>query len=96
MSIQTIISSLKSFDPDKIILFGSHASGTANSSSDYDIAIIKDTDELYHDRVIAAHRLLRTTSPVDLFVFTPKEMNMYKNSNPFIANILATGKVIYG
>ena len=30
--------------PDKVILFGSYAVGTANESSDLDLAVVKQTD----------------------------------------------------
>ncbi|MBU1327341.1 nucleotidyltransferase domain-containing protein [Patescibacteria group bacterium] len=95
MSIQTIITSLTPYHPQKIILFGSRVRGAADSSSDYDIAIIKDTDEPYHDRVIAARRLIRSTTPIDLFVFTSKELKEKKLTNPLVAEIVSSGKVVY-
>ena len=96
MNVQSIISLLKAYNPQKIILFGSRASGQAGGESDWDIAVIKDTDDPYHDRVIAARRLLRTTVAVDLFVFTQEELNYYQAKNPLIHEIVAKGKVIYG
>ncbi|MBE0638215.1 MAG: nucleotidyltransferase domain-containing protein, partial [Bacteroidales bacterium] len=32
------------YDPEKIILFGSYASGTASDDSDIDIFVVKDTE----------------------------------------------------
>lgn len=37
-----IIDSLSSLNPDKIILFGSYASGTPNDESDIDLFLVKD------------------------------------------------------
>ena len=36
------------FSPDKIILFGSYATGHANEDSDLDLLIVKDTDLPMH------------------------------------------------
>lgn len=96
MDVQSVVTLLKAYGPKKIILFGSRARGEGEQDSDWDIVIVKDTPEPYHDRVIAARRLLRTTVPVDLFVFTPQELIEYESTNPLIHEIVTTGKVIYG
>ncbi len=36
--------------PQRVILFGSHAEGTADAESDIDLLIIKETDERFLDR----------------------------------------------
>lgn len=96
MDIQSVIAAFKPYFPQKIILFGSRVHGDARADSDWDIALIKDTTEPYHDRVIAARRLLRTTVPVDVFVFTQQEVQEKMTTNPLIREIMTTGKVIYG
>ncbi len=96
MDIQSIIATFLPYNPQRIILFGSRAHGNFHADSDWDIALVKDTDEPYHDRVIGARRLLRTTVPVDLFVFTQKELQEKMSTNPLIREIVTTGKVIYG
>lgn len=96
MTLDDLVTSLKAYNPQKIILFGSHAVDADSSTSDYDIALIKNTDKPFHERVIEARRLLRTPIPVDLFVFTPQELEEKKNTNYLISEILSTGKVIYG
>ncbi len=95
-SIDEIVECLKTLEPEKIILFGSRASGDALQDSDIDIALIKETSLPFHERLIEARRLLRTTRPVDLFIFTNAEVEANKESNPFIREIIKTGKVIYG
>ena len=43
--ISEIVNKIASgYQPDKIILFGSYASGTPNEDSDLDLFVIKDTD----------------------------------------------------
>jgi len=96
MELSEIIDRLKPLEPQQIILFGSRAKGDAGAQSDFDIAVIKETNQPFHERLIEARRLLRTTTPIDLFVFTKKEMEASKEENPFIHEIVSTGKVVYG
>ena len=95
MDIQNIIQTLKAYNPQKVLLFGSYATGTAHGDSDIDIAIIKDTTLSYHDRLIEVRRLLRTTTPIDIFVFTQQEIRKSQDTNPFIHEIMTHGTVMY-
>lgn len=96
MNLQEIVEQLKTLKPEKIILFGSQATGEALEGSDTDIALVKDTTLPFHERLIEARRLLRTTTPIDLFIFTNEEIEANKEENPFIREILKSGKIIYG
>jgi len=95
MNLDSIISQIKSYDPEKIILFGSWAYGNPNKDSDLDLAIIKDTDEPFHERLIEVRRLIHTDQPIDLFVFTNEEIRTAKVKNPFVAEIVEKGRVVY-
>jgi predicted nucleotidyltransferase len=66
----------------KLILFGSHAAGTATPDSDYDFLILVD-DQMprgnFHELTFAIHKKLIETSfviPVDLVV---KHVSQYEN-----------------
>jgi uncharacterized protein len=85
------------YDPERIILFGSRADGTADEESDFDLLVVKETDERPLDRRIAAEQLLADRSiPLDLSVFTPAEVwNLYSAGNPLIHEIAEKGKVLY-
>ena len=96
MTPDDFIERIKPFQPERIILFGSHTSGNTHTESDLDVLIIKNTKQRYHDRLIDVRRLLRTTTPVDVFVLTEEELQKERLSNPFIQEILSKGKVIYG
>jgi predicted nucleotidyltransferase len=48
--ITQLISALRDYDPEQVILFGSRARGDADEHSDLDVAIIKETDERFMDR----------------------------------------------
>lgn len=96
MDVQDIITLLKThYQPEKIILFGSHAYGQPSPDSDLDIAIIKNTDRSYHDRLIDVRRIVRTTTPIDFFVFTEDEITTRRSVNPFIEEIMTKGKLVY-
>lgn len=63
------------YDPEKVILFGSYAAGNASEDSDIDLFMIKDTDEPRPQRFVAARKLLYgAKAPVDLTVYTPREI----------------------
>lgn len=94
--ISQIISQLEPYHPEKIILFGSHAYGKPSKDSDIDLVLIKKTKEPFNLRLKKARMLLRTTTPVDIFVFTPQEFKKASKTNPFIQEISAKGRVIYG
>lgn len=94
--IAQLISALKAYDPEQIILFGSHARGDADDCSDLDIVIIKETDERFLDRLEKAYDLLPLTVAVDVLVYTPDEFaDMRARGNLFIEEILNHGLVIY-
>lgn len=93
--VKNIIDQLKPFDADMIILFGSYATGDYRKDSDVDLLIIKKTDKPFHDRQVEARMLLRTKTPVDVFVFTPEEFEIAKQNNPLIKEAVETGTVVY-
>lgn len=93
--IDQILERVKNYKPEKVILFGSQAYGTPNKDSDYDIAIIKDTNKPYRERLIDVRSLVRMTTPIDFFVFTQNEVDKYKNTNPMIKEIMKKGRVLY-
>ncbi|MBV6440000.1 MAG: nucleotidyltransferase domain-containing protein [Haliscomenobacteraceae bacterium CHB4] len=88
-------------NPEKIILFGSYAQGTANEESDLDLAIVKKTDLPKYQRSIEFLKALREGRrrwlfPMDIIVYTPEEIEMYRdNQYSLIHEIVLTGKVLY-
>ena len=84
--------------PEKIILFGSHATGTATKDSDLDLFIIKDGEE--ENREIRRKidlLLFGRRFGIDIIVRKPQEVEAnLKDNNPFyIYHIFKDGKVIY-
>lgn len=86
-----------SYQPDRIILFGSRADGTPRADSDIDLLIVKETDRRPVDRRIEVERLLADRRvPLDLLVYTPQELRMlYAMGDPFIQSVLESGRVLY-
>jgi predicted nucleotidyltransferase len=93
--IDGLLEDIKKYNPQKVILFGSQAYGTVNEDSDYDIAIIKNVNKPYRERLIEIRNLVRTTVPIDFFIFNQNEIDRYKDNNPIVKNILTEGKVLY-
>lgn len=93
--LSSLITRLRPYEPEKVVLFGSAARGGAHDDSDLDLAIIKDTDQPFYQRVRDVRKLLRSRNPLDVFVFTPQEYEDAKKTNAFVAEIDRTGKVLY-
>lgn len=93
--IKDIIDQLKAYNPEKIILFGSYASGNPTKDSDVDLVVVKKTTQPFLERQKQVHLLLRTTTPIDIFIFTPDEFEKARHNNLLIKAASETGKVIY-
>lgn len=96
LDINDLISSVKSTNPQKIILFGSYAYGTPNPDSDIDLLVITDTDKSFHQRIQQLRPLLPKNRPIDLIVLTPQEYQKAQGINPLVTEIDSKGKVLYG
>jgi predicted nucleotidyltransferase len=98
--LKDIVSRLnKSYDPEKIILYGSYAYGNPTSDSDIDLLIIKDTDKRSVDRFVEVKQIIYQPGrsiPISPLVYTPKELeNRLKIGDDFVAEILSRGRVLY-
>jgi predicted nucleotidyltransferase len=86
------------YQPEKIYLFGSYATGKQTNESDIDLFIVKDTSERKIERNREVRRCIKTypQNSLDIFVFTPLELQHGLNQ---IINIgkeaVTTGKLLY-
>ncbi len=96
LNLNAFIAPLRKINPDKIILFGSHAYGTPRNDSDVDILVILNTNRSFHQRIQEIRPLLPKGRAIDLIVLTPKEYQQSKITNPLISEIDSKGKIIYG
>ncbi len=85
------------YQPEKIILFGSMATGQVGEWSDLDLVIIKDTPLPFVERAVEVALLCRARVGVDYLVYTPDEFKrMMAERNLFILEeVIGKGKVIY-
>ena len=82
--------------PQKIILFGSYAYGTATVDSDGDLLVMIDTKEksLHVTAQIAA--AIDHPFPLGIIVFTPSDRNAsLRRKGIFATEIVAKGIVLY-
>ncbi|WP_297212341.1 MULTISPECIES: nucleotidyltransferase domain-containing protein [Thermodesulfovibrio] len=88
---------VSSISPDKIILFGSQATGEAKKESDIDLVIIWDTAESQHRRNLIVRRLFPGRNfSLDVFVFTPKEERELRDiRGTILYTAFKNGKIIY-
>ena len=88
-------------NPERVILFGSHARGMAGPDSDLDLLIVEDApfDGARSRREEAArlwHLLRRFLVPKDILVFSRNEIERWRHSaNHVIAKALNEGRVLY-
>ena len=85
------------FDPEKIILFGSHAYGHPKSWSDVDLLVVMDTPNGEWPLVEAIRNSLpRKSFGLDLLVKSQAEIDRRIAINDwFLQDITTKGKVIY-
>jgi len=79
----------------KIILYGSHASGTGAAVSDIDVVIISDdfVGKGYWERIdILTDVIYAMSAPLEAVAMTPEE---WERGDSFIADFARHGEVLY-
>ncbi len=87
------------FEPEQIILFGSHAWGVPGDDSDVDLLVITtDSPDRPAQRSTRAYHSLRgLTVPTDVIVKTCAEVNRYRHVRASLEGAaLERGRVLYG
>jgi len=81
---------------DKVILFGSRVKGTFDKNSDFDIVVVsKDFKDIpWHKRAYKLYLIWDQDSPLELFCYTPTEVDRKKNTPGIISEALNTGTEI--
>ncbi|MCU1283860.1 MAG: hypothetical protein JWO13_210 [Acidobacteriales bacterium] len=88
---------VNAFDPKRIVLFGSHARGDHRDDSDLDLMIEMESDLDFYSRIPAVTEIFGLRKwPMDLFVYTPAEVERDRNVNGTMVNLIEReGKVLY-
>ncbi|HHW01693.1 MAG TPA: nucleotidyltransferase domain-containing protein [Thermoanaerobacterales bacterium] len=95
--LSKIVSTLiEKYDPLKIILFGSLATGNIHEYSDIDLVVIKNTTKNFYDRLEEMVDLLKKDVGTDIIVYTPEEAKELEESDMFFREeVIKKGKVLY-
>ena len=86
----------KEFKPERIILFGSYASGSASPDSDVDLLVVLPHDDKGWRVATRMRRLVRPSFPMDLIVRTPEQIReRLALDDPFVRDVMERGHVLY-
>ena len=85
------------FHPQKILLFGSHATGLASEDSDVDLLIVMDVPGSKRQKAVDIDIALQGVPvPTDIIVVTPEDMELGSHySDTVIYDALTQGRVLY-
>ena len=91
-----VLTGLRRYRPQKVILFGSFARGDYHVGSDIDLLIIKETQRPFIERIGEVLACCDYSIPLEPLVYTPGEFaRMCEEGNPLIEQVLREGQVIY-
>jgi uncharacterized protein len=86
----------REFEPERIILFGSHASSTPRPDSDVDLFVIMRFQGRGLRQSVEMLRRLNPPFAVDLVVRTPEEVERRLQQNDFfMQDVVRRGTVVY-
>lgn len=88
---------VESFDPEKVILFGSRSTSGSHADSDVDLLVIMETSGSPIQRAVEVKRVCRPRFvSMDVLVKTPDEVETrLEQGSFFLRQILEQGKVLY-
>ena len=86
----------REFNPDRIILFGSHAYGQPGNDSDVDILVVLTFKGKPVRKAIEIRNKVNAGMPLDLIVRTPEQLAERLAQNDwFIREIVERGRTLY-
>ncbi len=86
----------ETFMPDKVILFGSHASGNADTDSDVDLFVIMNFPGRAPQQAYEIRKAIPESFPLDLIVRRPQEIEQRLEMGDLcIRDVLSNGKILY-
>ncbi len=87
---------VENFNPQKIILFGSHAYGKPNADSDVDLLVVMPFEGSDSQKAVEILLNLERTVPLDLLVRTSEQSReRIEMEDFFMHEIIEQGKVLY-
>ncbi len=86
----------REFNPDRIILFGSHAYGQPHKDSDVDILVVLPFKGKPVRKAIEIRNKINAGVPLDLIVRTPEQVaDRVAQNDWFMREILEKGRTLY-
>lgn len=86
----------REFHPQRVMLFGSYAHGTATADSDVDLLVVMPLKGKAVDKSVEIRLKISPSFPVDLLVRTPETVSRrIAMGDSFMQDILQRGKVLY-
>lgn len=82
----------REFQPHKIILFGSYATGSATPESDVDLVVVLPFHGNPTQKIVEIRGRAEAPFPMDLLIWTPSRM---RRRDSFTRTVLKEGKVMY-
>lgn len=87
---------VREFNPERVILFGSHARGDAGKYSDVDLLVIMPFEGKSYRKATEIRSKVRPGFPVDLIVRAPAELSQRLAwGDFFLREAVEEGKVLY-
>lgn len=87
---------VRRFEPERVVLFGSHASGTTHTESDVDLLVVMRHRGPAVEQAARIRRSIRAGFPLDIIVRSPEAIQKRLNlGDGFIREILEKGKVLH-
>ena|SRR3989338_9358207 len=87
---------VRQFQPEKIILFGSQAWGRPNENSDFDLLVIKETENTRDFRREVDGSIFPRPFPIDILAYRPARFEArLKSGDFFLRDIVTKGRVLY-
>ncbi|MFN0050221.1 MAG: nucleotidyltransferase domain-containing protein [Cytophagales bacterium] len=96
--IQTVVNKIvESYNPERIVLFGSYANGNPNENSDLDLLIVKDSDLSNHQLAVQIKRqLVDAKFDMDIIVYKSKDVKEWITAPAsFIHQVYKYGRTLY-
>lgn len=87
---------VKEFNPERIVLFGSYANGTAKSDSDVDLLVVLPFEGKSFWKSLEITNAVNPQFAIDLLARGPEDTEKrYLLGDPLIKGALDQGKVLY-
>ena len=84
------------FNPERVVLFGSHAEGHPTKDSDVDLLVVMAHKGRDVEQAFEIRRAIPRTFPLDLVVRTPEGIRRrLRQNDTFLTSIWRTGKTLY-